>query len=444
MHRIAPERGSVAHFARPKGPHLLDRTAPLMDWVTERVRRNLWPYSRAMHTGATAVARIENLAGHVDEGINLASQDYLGLSTMPRVVTAAVEAAQAYGVHSGGSGALSGGSAQSRLLEAELGDLVQAEHVLLFPTGWAAGYGVIAGLVRPYDHVLLDEFAHSCLQQGAAAATANVRRHAHLDTDALKEQLAGIRAQDTQAGILVVTEGLYSMDADVPRLRQFIDLAREYNAILLVDQAHDLGAGGPGGTGQLGAQGLLGEADLVMGAFSKTFASNGGFIASNSYAAKIAMTCLGASFTFSNALSPIQVAVVREALAVVRSPEGERRREALLQASTALRSELADRGYVCTGIPSAVNPVPIGSEAVARAVSGEIAHRGVIANLVEFPAVALGSARLRLQAMATHTPEQMRTAAAVVADTVDEARAARAAAAEEAPEAARPDERRAC
>jgi 7-keto-8-aminopelargonate synthetase-like enzyme len=294
--------------------------------------------------------------------------------------------------------------------------------VLLFPTGWAAGFGVMAGLVRPYDHVLLDELAHSCLQQGAAAATRNVRRHPHLDTEALREQLAEIRAADPRAGILVVTEGLYSMDADVPRLRRFLELSREYGATLLVDQAHDLGASGPGGTGQVGAQGLLGEVDLVMGAFSKTFASNGGFIATNSAAAKIAMTCLGASFTFSNALSPLQVAVVRESLAIVRSPEGERLRQSLQEASTGLRAELADRGHVCIGVPSAVNPVPIGSEAVARAVSGELMRRGVVANLVEFPAVELGSARLRLQVMATHTREQLRTAAAVVADAIDDVR----------------------
>ncbi len=120
----------------------------------------------------------------------------------------------------------------------------------------------------------------------------------------------------------------------------------------------------------------------------------------------------------------MQVAVVREALAVVRSPEGQQRREALAERSALLRSELADRGHHCTGIASAVNPVPIGSEAVARTVAGELGRRGVIANLVEFPAVALGSARLRLQVMATHTPEQIRTAAGVIADTVDDVRAA--------------------
>ena len=208
MPRIAPDRGSVAHFARLRGPDLLGRTLPLRDWVVERVRRDLWPYSRALHTSPLAVARVENLAGEMSEGINLASQDYLGLATSPRIVDAAVDAARRFGVHSAGSGVLSGNSADSRLLEEEVGAFVQAEHVLLFPTGWAAGFGAVVGLVRPYDHVVLDEYAHACLQQGAAAATSHVHRHPHLDTDAMKAKLAAIRAEDTQAGILLVTEGL--------------------------------------------------------------------------------------------------------------------------------------------------------------------------------------------------------------------------------------------
>jgi glycine C-acetyltransferase len=425
MPRISPDRGSVAHFARLRGPDLLGRTAPLRDWVAERVRRDLWPYGRALHSSPSAVVRVETVAGEVTEGINLASQDYLGLATSRRVVDAAVEAARRHGVHSAGSGALSGNSQGSRRLEQEIGDFVRAEHVLLFPTGWAAGFGAVVGLVRPYDHVVLDEYAHACLRQGAAAATPNVHRHRHLDVDALRSALAAIRAHDTEAGVLVVTEGLYSMDADTPHLRAVVDLVREFGAALLVDQAHDLGCTGPGGTGQVGAQGLLGEADLVMGAFSKTFASNGGFVATNSDTAKIAMGCFGGSFTFSNALSPVQVEVIRTALDVVRSGEGDLLRTALSERSVLLRGELAQRGHPCTGLVSAVNPVLIGSDAVARTVAGELARRGVIANLVEFPAVAIDSARLRLQVMATHSPGQMLRAAAIVAGTLDDALAVR-------------------
>src|SRR5512141_2457670 len=106
MRPIAPDRGSIAHFARPQGPDLLARAAPLRDWVGERIRCGLWPYSRALHSSPSTVARVEDVGGEVAEGINLSSQDYLGLATSGPVVDAAVEAARRYGVHSAGSGAL--------------------------------------------------------------------------------------------------------------------------------------------------------------------------------------------------------------------------------------------------------------------------------------------------------------------------------------------------
>jgi 7-keto-8-aminopelargonate synthetase-like enzyme len=421
--RPDPRRGSLVQFAQPHSADLIGRTAPLAEWARARMGAGLWPYGRSLHTAPDPYVELEDVAGRVYEGINLGSQDYLGLASEPSVVEAAVEAARRYGVHSGGSGVLAGGSTESLLLERELGELVRAQHVLIFPTGWAAGFGAIVGLVRPYDHVLLDEVAHSCLQAGANAATGNVVRHRHLDVEAVRAELARIRATDTRAGILVVTEGLYSMDADVPALRAMIDVCREYGGTLMVDQAHDLGASGPDGTGQAGIQGVLGEVDLVMGAFSKTFVGNGGFIASNSFGVKVAITAYAGSFTFSNALAPMQLAAVRESLRIVRDPEGDRRRDELIEVSSTLRKELDRYGLTCLGIPSAVNPVVVGSEAVTRTACLLAAQRGVLVNLVEFPAVARNACRLRLQAMSTHSPDQMRTAARVVAESIADAHA---------------------
>src|SRR5207248_9691819 len=143
-----------------------------------------------------------------------ASQDYLALSTDPEVIDAGVVALRRFGPHSASSGLFAGDTSLSLMLEEELQDSLGATHVVLFPTGWSAGYGAIAGLVRPDDHVLLDAFAHSCLAQGAATATQNIKRYAHLDNDAVREKLAEIRAADSRNAILVVSEGLYSMNAD--------------------------------------------------------------------------------------------------------------------------------------------------------------------------------------------------------------------------------------
>ena len=212
----------------------------------------------------------------------------------------------------------------SRRLEGALGEALGMEHVLLFPTGWAAGFGTITGLVRPGDHVLMDQLSHACLAQGARAATPNWQTFRHNDVDDLRRRLAEVRSRDARHGILVVTEGLFSMDSDSPDLAALQAACREHGAVLLVDVAHDFGAQGAGGGGQLERQRLLGQVDLVMGSFSKTLASNGGFLATNQASVRQFVSIFGGSHTYSNALSPVQAAVVLEALRIVRSPEGRR------------------------------------------------------------------------------------------------------------------------
>src|SRR5207244_1734274 len=157
------------------------------------------------------------------------------------------------------------------------------------------GYGVIRGLVRPEDHVVMDGLAHNCLQDGAIASTQNIHLHSHLNLDAVRRHLKRIRARDTHNSILVVTEGLFSMDSDTPDIEAIQALCREYEATLLVDVAHDLGNLGEDGTGHIGLQRMLGKVDLVIGAFSKTFASNGGFVACNSKAVREYLRYFGSS-----------------------------------------------------------------------------------------------------------------------------------------------------
>ena len=311
---------------------------------------------------------------------------------------------------------LLGGSSVSRALEHELGEALHMPFTTLFPTGWAAGFGVITGLVRPYDHVVMDQFSHACLQSGAYAATRNVHRFQHLDLDHLVRILGEIRAGDQDNGILVVTESLFSMDADTPDLRAYQDACDAHGATLLVDVAHDFGAMGPDGTGALGTQSVLGQVDLVIGSFSKTFASNGGFVCSRTEAVKQYLMYYAGPHIFSNALSPVQASIVREALRIVRSDEGAERRRRLLHAATALRDGLEARGLACYGEPSPIVPVLIGAEKVARLASIETARRGLLTNLVEYPAVPVGRSRFRMQVMADHTAAQAAQAAQIVAD----------------------------
>ncbi|HVT48346.1 MAG TPA: pyridoxal phosphate-dependent aminotransferase family protein [Vicinamibacterales bacterium] len=384
------------------------------EWQDARRSSGLWPYSRSLDAAPDPTTSIHDDRGIHYSGLNFASQDYLGLANHPAVRDAVMDALDQFGPHSAGSPVLLGNTADSLALEAELAAFLGMPEVVLFPTGWAAGFAAIRALIRDADHVVLDARAHACLQQGAKAATRNVWLTEHLDAGAVEERLKLIRSKESSNGILVVSEGLFSMDSDVPDIATLQRVCREYDATFLIDVAHDLGATGPGGVGTLGTQGMAGAVDLVMGSFSKTFASNGGFLACRSRAVKEYVKFYGGTHTFSNALSPLQTAAVRAALRVARSDEGEVLRGANVAASNALRLRCDTYGLRCLGATSPIVPVVVGNTAVTRLVTRSSAEAGLLVNLVEWPAVPVNGTRLRLQVMATHSREQCVAAADIL------------------------------
>jgi glycine C-acetyltransferase len=409
-------------FTHPKGAHLTERTKPLGEWLDRRIEFGTWPYSRALETSPSAQARIKSSNGLVVEGINFGSQDYLGLASHPSIYEAAIRALSDYGPHSAASAILQGNTGISRQLERSIAEHLQTEHVLLFPTGWAAGFGTIVALVRSDDHVVLDQNAHACLMQGARAATQKHTFFRHNDIADARRKLERIRAKDTANSILVVSEGIFSMDSDSPNIYRLQEVCREFDAVLLLDVAHDLGASGPRGTGQPGLQNMLGKVDLVIGAFSKTFSSNGGFLATHSPSVKHYVSIYGGSHAFSNALSPIQAGIVQEALRIVRSEEGDQLREKSMDNISRLRMGFAAAGLECYGEPSPIVPVSVGDEKLAKWTARLLEENGLIANLVEYPAVARGRARFRFQVMATHTEEQINAGVRIFRRSLEEAR----------------------
>jgi glycine C-acetyltransferase len=413
--------GSVRDFRELQGKDLMSRVGTFYEWQELRRKRNLWPYSKSTQKAPLANCTAADDSGQTFTGLNFATQDYLGLSSDPEIKAVAKSVIDEYGVHSAGSSALAGNTKYSLRLEETISQFLQLDHTVLYPTGWAAGYGVIKGLVRPADHVVMDGLSHACLQEGAYSATSNVHLHGHLNLVSVRRHLKRIRDKDTTNGILVVTESLFSMDSDTPDLQELQDLCREYGATLLVDVAHDLGAMGPGGRGLIGEQGMLGKLDIVMGSFSKTFGSNGGFVACNSAAVKQYLKYYGSSATFSNAMSPVQAATVTKAFEIVQSEKGQHLRSVLMERINQLRTALSAEGLQTMGNPSPIVPVRVGDEALARLVSRNLPALAVIANLVEYPAVAKGDARLRLQMMPTHSREDVGAVAARLRMAIDHA-----------------------
>lgn len=414
--------GSTRDFLQQPGPDLAAKTNGFSAWLDARVAFGGFPFSKRLLRAPAAETAVRLVDGSLAAGLNFASQDYLSLGSHPAIRSAALAAIDRYGVHSAGAPVLSGAIDLSDQLETALAEHLRSPHVVLSPTGWAAGYGLVRALVRDTDYVVVDQLAHNCLQEGALASTRNLHYFRHLDLAHARLKLASLRARDPRNGILLITEGLFSMDSDAPDLAGFQALCREFGALLVVDVAHDLGCIGPQGTGQIGLQNQLGRIDLVVGSFSKSFATNGGFVATHRRDLAEYLRYLAPPTVFSSALAPAQVAVALAALQLIRSAEGEQRRTALRAAVDALRRGLTGRGVEVMGAPSPLVPVFVGRDDLARTAAKLLLQHGVLANLIEYPAVSRATARFRLQVMADHTPAAGETAAARVAAAIAGAR----------------------
>ncbi|MEZ5911721.1 MAG: aminotransferase class I/II-fold pyridoxal phosphate-dependent enzyme [Paracoccaceae bacterium] len=399
--------GVTTDYYDQKNRNLLDRWQPMTNWLNARADAHLDSYGKSTSSRIARTIEAHDRMGRPFSGVNFASQDYLGLASHSAVLSAANRAADTYGVHSAGSAALMGLTHTTLELERRIANFLHTADATVFPTGWAAGFGTIRALVKPGDHIVLDVLSHACLQEAATLSTPNVHRFPHRSAEGVERRLKRIRNSEPDAGILVVTETLFSMDSDVPDLAVLQDLCRHYDATLFVDAAHDLGAIGPTGRGFLEMQQMLGGVDVVMGSFSKTFASNGGFAASSHPALKLALRYGSGPLTFSNALSPVQAATVLACFDVVEGSDGAQRRKRLMKNATSLRAALASNGFDVLGQPSAIVPVVLGDSARSRRMTAAALGEGAIVNLVEYPAVARNACRWRIQLMSEHRQEDL-------------------------------------
>lgn len=414
---------SLLDFVNVKGTLPQARYGPCAHWVQARCDQNTWPYRRVLTSTVSNQVTASDASGRPigKECLNYASQDYLGLVGDARIRDAAREAVDRYGVHSSGSPALLGRNEPMLALADKLCAVSGRERCLLYPTGWAAGYGVIAGLANRQDVILMDQFAHNCLQQGAQVSR-RVVRFRHNDADEIERLLQKTRADSDSRGIFLVLESLYSMDADSPDLARVVALARHYEAIIILDVAHDFGAMGERGLGLLERVAHDVEPDVIMGSFSKTFASNGGFVLCSPPVHNY-LCYFSDTHIFSNALSPVQASVVLRAAQIVFSSEGQQLRRRLMDNVVALRKAMTRQGIEVGGGPSPIVPAFVGEEVVARLASAQLTAQGLLANLVEFPAVPRGRARFRFQVMPGHSAETAETAAMALSAAMQTARA---------------------
>jgi 8-amino-7-oxononanoate synthase len=344
----------------------------------------------------------------------LCSNNYLGLADHPRVREAAAEAAMRYGAGAGASRLVSGNMTLHRRLEERLAAFKRTERCVVFGSGYLANVGVITALAQEGDVIFSDSLNHASIIDGCRLARAETFVYDHLDTEHLEW---GLREAEGR-GSLIVTDGVFSMDGDVAPLAEIVELAHRYDARVMVDEAHATGVVGPGGRGTVAAAGLGAEIDVIVGTLGKALGSYGAYVCCDAEIASLLVNT-ARTLIFSTAPPPPSVAAALGALELLG--EQPRQVERVLRNAAVLRSALAENGFDVSGDGTQIVPLIVGDPDVAVDVCERALRRGVFAQAIRPPTVPPGSSRLRLAAMATHTPAELRWAAEQLAAATHEA-----------------------
>ena len=337
---------------------------------------------------------------HGHRMIMCGSNNYLGLTTHPKVREAACRATERYGTSCTGSRFLNGTLQMHEELECALAQWVGKEAALVFSTGMQVNLGTISALVGRGDYVILDKDDHASLVDGARLSFGKIERFNHNDIDHLERVLVSI---GDKGGKLIVVDGLYSMEGDIAPLPDIIGLAKKYNARLMVDDAHAMGVLG-GGRGTAHHYGVTEETDLIMSTFSKSFASLGGFIAGNEDVIHY-IKHAARSLIFSASIPPGNTAAALAALQVMQQePE---RIQRVNDIGKKMREGYKTLGFNIGHSETPIVPIIIGDDQLTFATWRLLFENGVFVNPIISPAVAPGHQLLRTSYMATHTDAQL-------------------------------------
>lgn len=332
--------------------------------------------------------------------LNLSSNNYLGLANHPTLKEAAKEALDRYGCGSGASRLISGNMTAHEDLEQHLARFKGTEAALVFNSGYQANVGVIAALVEKGDVVLSDELNHASIIDGCRLSRASVSVYRHCDMNHLKNLLEEAPPKSHK---LIVTESVFSMDGDIAPLCEMVELAERYGAMMMVDEAHATGVRGPNGAGVVAELGLGAEIMVQMGTLGKALGAFGAYVAGSAELKELLIN-RARSFIFTTALPPVVLAM---ASAAVKLVEKEQARQRALQRNTEqLRKGLNKFGYSVGGSTQII-PVIVGNEQSCMQLAARLLESGIYVQGIRPPTVPVGTSRLRITTMATHTAKQM-------------------------------------
>ncbi len=374
----------------------------------EAMSRGIYPYFQPLQNSEGVTATFE---GH--EVIMLGSNNYLGLTTHPRVRQAAMDAIAKYGTSCTGSRFLNGTLELHHELERRLARFMGTEAALTFTTGYQVNVGTISALVGRGDYVIIDKDDHASIVDGCLMSFGEMKRFSHNDVSSLEKVLSRL---PEDAGKLVVVDGVYSMGGDIAPLPEIVAICKQYGARIMVDDAHGIGVTGPMGRGTAAHFGLLDQVDITMGTFSKSFASVGGFIAGNADVIHY-IQHHARSLIFSASLPPANAATVLACLDIIE--ENPQIVDQLWENANYMRTHLAEMGFDTGQSNTPIIPIIIRDDLRTVLAWRALVDSGVYTNPVLPPGVPANMSLLRTSYTATHTRAHLDRALEIFADVAD-------------------------
>lgn len=356
----------------------------------------VYPYFRAISSEQEPEVIIDG-----KKVLMFGSNCYSGLVTDPRIKEAAIEATRKYGTGCAGSPFLNGTLDLHKQLEHRLAQYIGKEDVMIYSTGFGVNLGVVSTLTGREDYILWDEQDHASIIEGRRLSFSQSLKYKHNDMESLEKQL---QKCDPDKIKLIVTDGVFSMEGDVANLPEIVRLAKQYNATVMVDEAHGIGVFGKGGRGTCDHFGVTDDVDLIMGTFSKSFASLGGFIATDKEITNY-LRHHSRSYIFTASITPASTAA---ALAAIDILEQEPERQEHLWKLTNLALEgFKKAGFEIGHTSTPIIPLFIRDDFKTFAITHDLLEEGIFVNPVVTPAVAPQDTLIRFSLMATHTEEQV-------------------------------------
>ncbi|WP_438994294.1 serine palmitoyltransferase [Pseudemcibacter sp.] len=379
---------------------LFEKFDATLDSFNQLPKGDLNPFTVKMDQVISPTEAIINGRKTILAGTN----NYMGMTYNQECMNAAEDALKSFGTGTTGSRVLNGTYHGHKQLEETLKDFYDADHAIVFSTGYQANLGVIATLAGPKDYIVIDADSHASIYDGCAMGNATVVRFSHNDPENLEKRLARIRKKDPEAGILVVIEGVYSMLGDQAPIKELAEASKKHNAYVLVDEAHSIGVFGSSGRGVAQEQGVEALVDFTVGTFSKSVGTVGGYCVSNHPKFEV-LRLVCRPYVFTASLPPSVVASATKALELIKDSN---LRVKLLDNSMRLNKGLADAGFnVGTTGESPIAAIIIDAQDTAIAYWQRMMQEGVYVNLAVPPATPNGLNLMRCSLSAAHSFDQI-------------------------------------